>query len=121
MATAQRRPNLAMLVAERRRVIEDHLRRSRQHEEPERVSLEDLPVTAIDPVELARTTRMSRERRVLEERLEQLERGEPITCQDCNEPIPAQRLVAAPAARRCITCQESVERTDPRIQISAFA
>ncbi|MBI4449612.1 TraR/DksA C4-type zinc finger protein [Candidatus Uhrbacteria bacterium] len=107
-------------MAERRQVVVDHLRRSRDHEAPERASVDDMPVTAIDPVELQRTTRMSRERRILEERLTQLERGEPILCEGCEEPIPAQRLAAVPTAKRCIACQENVERTDPRIHIAAL-
>lgn len=120
--TQQRRPDPARVVAEARmRAIEAHLSRSRQHEEPERPSLDDLPVTAVDPVELQRTARMARERRVLVERLAQLDRGEPILCAECDEPIPAERLLAVPTARRCVLCQTKAERTDPRIHIAAFA
>jgi len=117
----QQGSELTRFLRDRRDSIVRHLKGARQHEEPERTSLDDLPVTAIDPVELQRTARMSRERRVLEERLAQLQRGEPITCEDCGEPIPAARLKAVPATRRCFGCQSNVERTDPRIQIAALA
>lgn len=31
------------------------------------------------------------------------------TCVDCGLPIPAQRLAAAPFARRCVACQARFE------------
>ncbi len=33
-----------------------------------------------------------------------------IACVDCDDPIDAERLEAIPAAVRCITCQEALER-----------
>lgn len=30
-------------------------------------------------------------------------------CEDCGEPIGAQRLAAVPGARRCVTCQQHAE------------
>jgi DnaK suppressor protein len=30
--------------------------------------------------------------------------GEPTTCEVCGQPIPAGRLAALPATRRCVTC-----------------
>lgn len=31
-------------------------------------------------------------------------------CEDCDEPIPAKRLKANPAATRCVECQTKYER-----------
>jgi phage/conjugal plasmid C-4 type zinc finger TraR family protein len=31
-------------------------------------------------------------------------------CMDCGRPIPKQRRLAAPFARRCVDCQEEMER-----------
>ena len=33
-------------------------------------------------------------------------------CVDCGSPIPYPRLVAHPAAKRCVSCQERVERLE---------
>lgn len=33
-----------------------------------------------------------------------------IACVDCDDPIDPDRLQARPAAVRCITCQEALER-----------
>ena len=31
-------------------------------------------------------------------------------CIDCGEPIPKERLIAVPSARRCVECQQKYER-----------
>ncbi len=36
--------------------------------------------------------------------------GDVRECVDCSDDIPADRLAAAPFARRCITCQSMAER-----------
>lgn len=41
--------------------------------------------------------------------LERIEAGTYGQCVDCGVEIPAKRLLAAPAAARCIACQEKVE------------
>ncbi|NTV94121.1 MAG: TraR/DksA family transcriptional regulator [Thiobacillus sp.] len=43
-----------------------------------------------------------------EQRLDSVEFG---ACADCGNPIPAARMVANPAAQRCIDCQTAFERT----------
>lgn len=35
---------------------------------------------------------------------------ETVHCTDCGDEIPAARLVAVPAARRCTFCEEAAER-----------
>ncbi|MBX3504347.1 MAG: TraR/DksA C4-type zinc finger protein [Parvibaculum sp.] len=36
--------------------------------------------------------------------------SETVLCTDCDDEIPAARLVAVPAARRCTFCEEVAER-----------
>lgn len=43
--------------------------------------------------------------------LERIARGSYGQCIDCGVDIPAARLQAAPAAARCIACQEKYERS----------
>ena len=45
--------------------------------------------------------------------LARIEAGTYGQCVDCGVEIPAERLQVAPAAARCITCQEKVESTPP--------
>ena len=46
----------------------------------------------------------------VERALKRLSDGGYGRCIDCDEPIPAARLHAYPAAARCIRCQEAFER-----------
>ena len=48
--------------------------------------------------------------REVERALKRLSDGGYGRCIDCDEPIPAARLHAYPAATRCIRCQEAFER-----------
>lgn len=41
--------------------------------------------------------------------LTQIERGDYGTCEDCEEPIPIERLEALPTATTCILCAEARE------------
>lgn len=45
--------------------------------------------------------------------LGRIEAGTYGQCADCGVEIPAERLQVAPAAARCIACQEKVESTPP--------
>jgi ssDNA-binding Zn-finger/Zn-ribbon topoisomerase 1 len=38
----------------------------------------------------------------------------PTPCEDCRQPIPAERLRAVPGARRCLECQIQAELDPPR-------
>jgi RNA polymerase-binding transcription factor DksA len=46
----------------------------------------------------------------VERALRRVEDGSYGRCIDCDEPIPAARLHAYPAAARCIRCQEAFEK-----------
>ncbi len=48
------------------------------------------------------------ERRIAEAR-QALADGSYGTCRDCGQPIPAERLEAAPEAVRCLDCQRHLE------------
>lgn len=52
----------------------------------------------------------------IEQSLRDLEEGTYGQCGGCEEPIPEERLEALPTARRCILCQEKVEKQMPRWQ-----
>jgi DnaK suppressor protein len=47
----------------------------------------------------------------IEAALRQLAEGRYGRCSDCDEPIDAQRLLAQPAALRCLRCQTAAERS----------
>lgn len=47
----------------------------------------------------------------LEDALKRLDDPDYGECEDCGAKIPAARLVANPAARRCVACQERFEHT----------
>ena len=49
----------------------------------------------------------------MEAALKGLATGTYAQCTACDEPIPAARLLANPAAVRCIRCQEALERRGP--------
>ncbi len=56
---------------------------------------------------------MNRERDTLHavvEALAKLERGNYGLCEDCDTPIPAERLMALPWAPRCVPCMQEYER-----------
>lgn len=42
--------------------------------------------------------------------LARLQSGQTGDCAACGEPVPAARLLANPAARTCIACQENIEK-----------
>src|SRR4051812_32554376 len=51
-------------------------------------------------------------RQQLDEALQQLDQGTYGICEDCGQPINAQRLKAVPFARRCVACQEKAEQIE---------
>ena len=48
----------------------------------------------------------------VEQALARLDDGSYGDCADCGQPIPYARLVAYPAAKRCVACQEKAERLE---------
>jgi RNA polymerase-binding protein DksA len=71
---------------------------------------EALAVTLGD-LSAARLDHEIRQLRELDAAMRRLEGEDFGLCQDCGAPIPVARLVANPAAVRCIACQERHERT----------
>ncbi|NWG86089.1 MAG: TraR/DksA family transcriptional regulator [Hydrogenophilaceae bacterium] len=59
----------------------------------------------------ARMDREVREYRALEAAEQRLDTAEFGLCQDCGAAIPVGRLLANPAATRCVQCQEIFDRT----------
>ena len=49
---------------------------------------------------------------IVEQGLARIADGSYGECVDCASPIPYGRLAAYPAAKRCVACQESVERRE---------
>jgi RNA polymerase-binding transcription factor DksA len=64
-------------------------------------------------VRYAEQERDIEELREIEAARERMEDGSYGTCVDCGKEIPLQRLMAQPAARRDIACQEKYERSHP--------
>lgn len=71
---------------------------------------EALAVTLGD-LSAARLDHEIRQLRELDAALSRIERPDFGLCQDCGAPIPVARLVANPAAVRCVACQALHERT----------
>ena len=47
----------------------------------------------------------------VEQARNRLPKGESLThCEECGEPIPEARRAAVPGVRRCIACQEEIDR-----------
>lgn len=61
--------------------------------------------------ELATIDRLVQEIRDIDAALMRIAEGSYGECCDCQEPIVIERLEAYPAARRCIVCQETHDRT----------
>lgn len=71
---------------------------------------EALAVTLGD-LSAARLDHEIRQLRELDAALRRMEGPDFGLCQDCGAPIPVARLVANPAAVRCVTCQALHEKT----------
>ncbi|HET6317556.1 MAG TPA: TraR/DksA C4-type zinc finger protein [Chloroflexota bacterium] len=52
---------------------------------------------------------LEREQAQVDDALRARERGTYGTCQECGEPIPAERLAARPQATLCVGCQRRLE------------
>ncbi len=64
--------------------------------------------------ELEANISMRKQRQVVEiqDALDRIKHGEYGHCEDCDEPIPEQRLRLFPAARLCVRCQEEADRVE---------
>lgn len=61
-------------------------------------------------VSLGRMESQNREIHEIDEALERVEDGTFGRCEDCERPLPPERLDAIPYARRCAACQGTHER-----------
>jgi len=66
------------------------------------MAAQDIALVSRDLTELAN----------VEQALARLDEGSYGECADCGNPIPYARLVAYPAAKRCVACQEKIERLE---------
>ena len=66
--------------------------------------------------DIALVARELRELAEVEAALGRLADGTYGACLDCEQPIPAARLLAYPTARRCVACQEAAETGRPRVR-----
>ena len=66
------------------------------------MAAQDIALVSRDLTELAN----------VEQALARLDEGSYGECADCGNPIPYARLVAYPAAKRCVACQEKAERLE---------
>ena len=69
----------------------------------------DAQLNSARDLEFAMDERETAELRQVDAALERIAAGTYGLCLDCGVEIPAARLHAAPAALRCIACQEKVE------------
>jgi len=66
------------------------------------MAAQDIALVSRDLAELAN----------VEQALARLDDGSYGDCADCGRPIPYARLLAYPAAKRCVACQEKAERIE---------
>lgn len=58
--------------------------------------------------------RLDDRRALITQALDRMDRGVYGICENCHQPIPADRLVALPFASLCIQCQEERDQRDQR-------
>ncbi len=105
---------------ERERVLRDELDRAlgatlsrSQRIDDEVQDRKDLAGRRVDDtLAAAEEQRDLAELRAVAAALQRLDEGRYGDCEDCGAPIGAARLVAQPAATRCIDCQAALERGD---------
>lgn len=111
---------VGMKLRERRQALLDEVRRECNERENQHlasvmgndpgdsgdVSLAD----ALADLNIVRMDRQIRELRGIEAKLAQLRQDDVNQCADCGGPIGFQRLLANPAAMRCVACQQKHEQ-----------
>ena len=91
------------------------------HDDPQTMALRNRPedtddwavADSMQGLDIAMVSRDISELSQVEAALKGLADGTYGRCAACDEPIPAARLLANPAAVRCIRCQEALERRGP--------
>jgi RNA polymerase-binding protein DksA len=66
---------------------------------------------ALADIAAARVDRQVNEMRAIEAARKRIKQGEYGVCGDCSEDIRFERLLAYPAAMRCVNCQQQYEKT----------
>jgi phage/conjugal plasmid C-4 type zinc finger TraR family protein len=120
LSSAQRSQLEAQLRARQRELRADVAAKLKTQDDPRLVGLrnrmEDTDDWAVaDAMAAQDITLVSRDLAELsnvEQALARLADGSYGECVDCGSAIPFARLVAYPAARRCVACQEAAERRE---------
>jgi phage/conjugal plasmid C-4 type zinc finger TraR family protein len=119
--TAARRATLdASLRARQRELRADVASHLRTQDDPRLVGLRNrmeetddwAAADAMAAQDIALVSRDLAELANVEQALARLHAGSYGDCVDCGDPIPYARLVAYPAAKRCVACQENAERLE---------
>jgi DnaK suppressor protein len=79
-----------------------------------RDSVEDGDARAAASVDLVQLQRHEDELREVRHARDRMHQGEYGRCEECDEPIPLQRLLARPEARYCMRHEEAWEKAHPR-------
>ncbi|MGZ5181302.1 MAG: TraR/DksA family transcriptional regulator [Ramlibacter sp.] len=118
----QQRTTLAQLLERRRTELQDNVDRLRgamsQPAEggwPEvRDSVEDGDARMMATLDVTQLQRHEDELREVLEAQERLRRGDYGRCEECDEPIPFERLQARPEARFCLQHERAWEKAHPQ-------
>lgn len=119
------RPGEALRALAHEREVIEHTIESLEHDglhlETEADSLSEISAAGQHPADVATET-LEREvelglledlrdqRAEVDEALHRLDEGRYGVCEHCGQPISVDRLEALPAARRCVECQQLLER-----------
>lgn len=118
--TQEQITQIGQLLRERRRALRSEIRegllRSGEAHHKDMAGMvsdagDESVANMLEDLELAEVERDVRELREIESALARIAGEEFGACVDCGEPIGHARLMASPAAMRCIACQERHERT----------
>jgi len=110
---------IGQLLRERRRVLREEIRQglvksgAAHHKDMAGMvsdAGDESVANMLEDLELADVERDVRELRAVEDALSRLARPDFGDCADCGEPIGLARLLAWPAAARCVACQARHER-----------
>ena len=118
----QQRTTLAQLLAGRRTELQDNVDRLRaamsQPAEggwPEvRDSVEEGDARMMATLDVTQLQRQEDELREVLEAQERMRRGDYGRCEECDAPIPFERLQVRPEARFCIQHEQAWEKTHPQ-------
>ena len=120
MLTPEQLAKLQAMIDERREALELEIHRdaARSRDEPYSLLAGSVPDSGesasadlISDLGNAELSRDLQELRALEAARDRLDRGSYGPCVDCGGDIPFERLLAQPAALRCLECQKGYEKT----------